>query len=195
MHAFHFSHNFGRMKQTNITPSLPVCFHVQFGVDVMGTGVTELLLTGLLAIDYAQLIHKDPEDSGPTVVFRFTDANPEVSNAYHFVQPTLWCEGKRGVVCMQRAGTLTVFCATKFAHTSTYNEHKADPETPSVGVACVQKRRSLNVSDQRSDVLEDIISFPVLTRYHSMWPEFSEDFKNALGDFKNAIAEGGHVKG
>jgi hypothetical protein len=138
------------------------------GVDTMGTGLTGLLVTGLLGINYAQLIHKDPEDSGPTVGFRCTNANPKASNAYHFVQPTLWCEGKRGVVCMQQAGTLTVFRATKFAHTSTYNEHDADPEYPSVGVACVQKMRSLNVSEERSDVLEDIISFPILSRYRSL---------------------------
>ncbi len=137
------------------------------GADTIYVGLRDVLVTGLFAVDYAQLVHKDPEDFGPTIVFRFTDANPNAPNAYHFVQPTLWCGNKRGVVCMQRAGTLTVFRATKFAHTSSINEKGPDPKHPSIGVACVQKVRTLNGSKDRSDVLEKIVSFPVLERYYS----------------------------
>jgi hypothetical protein len=99
------------------------------------------------------------DDCGVTVVFRCTDANVGATKAYHFVQPTLWCEGKRGVICKQRAGTLTAFRATQYAHTSTCNEDEADPEHPSIAVTCVQKMKTLNVSEKRSDVMEDIISF------------------------------------
>jgi hypothetical protein len=135
--------------------------------DAICTGLHKLLLTGFLAKDYAQLVHVDPGDLGLTAVFRFTDANSEARKAYNFVQPTLCCNGKLGVVCMQRAGTLTVFRAAKFAHTSTINECGPDPESPSLGVAVVQKTRSLNVSRERSDVLENMISFPILNIYHS----------------------------
>jgi hypothetical protein len=138
-------------------------------VDRTCIGFAGLLVTGLLAIDYAQLVHKDSDDSGPTVLFRITNANPNAGKAFNFVQPTLWCQGKRGVICMQRAGTLTVFRATKFAHTSTFNENDTDRNSPSIGVACVQKVRSLNASEHRSDVLENIINFPILSRYRSVW--------------------------
>ena len=137
------------------------------GTDTIYTGLRDVLVTGLLAVDYAQLVHKDAEDFGPTIVFRFTDSHPNTPNAYHFVQLTLWCENKCGVVCIQRAGTLTVFRATKYAHTSSINETGTDPEFPSIGVACVQKVKTLNASNDRYDVLEKIVSFPVLERYYS----------------------------
>ena len=134
--------------------------------DAICTGLRDVLVTGLLTLDYAPLVHKRPDDYGPTVVFRFTNGNKDARNAYHFVQPTLRCKGRLGVVCIQRAGTLTVFRATEFAHTSTINEVGPDPENPCLGVATVQKTRSLNISEQRSDVLKDMISFPILERYH-----------------------------
>jgi hypothetical protein len=152
-------------KHHGISTGISSC---SIGVDTMGcTGLWGLLVTGLLAIDYAQLTHLDPDDCGLTVVFRCTNANVRSIKAYHFVQPTLWCEGKRGVICIQKAGTLTAFRARRYAHTSTYNEHKADPEHPSIGVACIQKMKTLKVSEKRSDVLEDTVSFSVLSRYYS----------------------------
>jgi len=123
-------------------------------------------VTGLLAVDYAPLVHLDPGDCGPTAVFRFTNANTNATKAYHFVQPTLWCNQKRGVVCIQRAGTLMVFRATKFFHSSTINEHQPDPACPSLGVVCVQKMRTLKKSEDRSDVLENMVNFCILETYH-----------------------------
>jgi len=131
-------------------------------------GLAGLLVSGFLVIDYAQLIHIDPEDCGPTVVIRLTDGNLQAVKAYHLVQPTLSCQGKLRIVCMQRAGTLTVFRASEYPHTSTCNEQMADPECSSIGLACVQKVRTLNVLEQMSDVLKDIVSFPVISRYHSL---------------------------
>jgi hypothetical protein len=135
------------------------------GTDAICIGLREVLVMGLLGIDYAPRVHKDPNDYGPTIVFRFS--NTDDPNAYHFVQPTLRTEEKRGVVCMQRAGTLTVFRATKFAHASTIHKSKPDRISPSLAIACVQKKRSLNVSDQRSDVLENMVNFCILERYYS----------------------------
>jgi hypothetical protein len=109
----------------------------------------------------------DTNDHGLTMVFRFTDASSDVPDAYNFVLPTLQCGDKVGVVCMQRAGTLTVFHAANFAHASTINQRKPEPKCPSLGVACVQKMRSLNVSEKRLDVLENIVNFTLLERYHS----------------------------
>ena len=64
----------------------------------MCQGLRQLLVTGLFAVDYAQLIYRDEEDVGLTMVFRITNANANSPKAYHYVQPTLRCGDKRGVL-------------------------------------------------------------------------------------------------
>jgi hypothetical protein len=63
-------------------------------------------------------------------------------------------------------GSLTVFRAQDFFHISTVNECEPDPDCPTLGVALLQKTRSLNASERRSDVLEDMVNFDVLNGYH-----------------------------
>src|SRR5271154_183296 len=131
----------------------------------MLTGLTHLLLSGFITVNYAQLLHKDPNDLGPTVVARMTDTDPDVPNPNHLVQPTMNCNGKRGVVCIQRQGTLAVFLGGKRLHTSSTNERGPNEKNPSLGVGCVQKTKVLSVSEARSDVLDDFICFPILETY------------------------------
>jgi len=131
----------------------------------MCVGLKDLLLSGFLGVDYAQLLHTDPLDSGPTVVLRLTDAAPDAPNAYHLVQPTLDCDGKRGLVCYQRAGSLTVFVASEILHTSSLNELGPDPEHPSLGVGFVQKTKTLTRSHARRHVLAHAVSFEVIEQY------------------------------
>lgn len=131
----------------------------------MLTGLTHLLLSGFIAVNYAQLFHQDPNDLGPTVIARMTGTDPDAPNAYHLVQPTMNCKGKRGVVCIQRRGTLTIFLGGKRIHTSSLNERGPNEKYPSVAVGCVQKTRVLSVSSKRSDVLDNFIYFPILETY------------------------------
>lgn len=130
-------------------------------------GLRDLLLTGYLGVDYAQLLHTDPLDAGPTVGLRFTDNPPGAGNAYHFVQPTLDCDGKRGVVCYQRAGALTVFMASDILHNSSLNEGGPDPEHPSLGVGFVQKVKTLTRSKGRAHLLRDAVRFDIIEKYNS----------------------------
>jgi hypothetical protein len=125
-----------------------------------------VLLSGFLSVDYAQLIHRDPYDAGPTVVARLTNTAPNAPHAYHLVQPTLRCDDKQGLVCIQKQGSLTVFLGSTILHTSTLNEHGPDPKCPSLGIGCVQKTKVLNGSERRSVVLEDKVSFPILEKYN-----------------------------
>jgi hypothetical protein len=111
------------------------------------------------------LFHYDQGDHGPTVIARMTDSDPQSPNAYHLLQPTLCCNGKRGIVCIQRQGTLTIFLGSEILHNSSINEQGSNTEYPSFGVGCVQKKKMLSVSKNRSDVLNEIISFPILENY------------------------------
>jgi hypothetical protein len=131
----------------------------------MLTGLTDLLLSGFIAINYAQLFHVDPNDFGPTVIARMTDTDPDAPNAYHLLQSTMNCNGKRGVVCIQRQGTLTVFLGGKRIHTSSINERGPNQKYPSLGAGCVQKTKVLSVSRKRSDILDDFVCFPILETY------------------------------
>jgi hypothetical protein len=124
-----------------------------------------LLLSGFLGVDYAQLLHTDPLDTGPTVVLRFTDSAPDAANAYHLVQPTLDCDGKQGLVCYQRAGSLTVFMAREILHTGSLNERGPDPDYPSLGVGLVQKTKTLTRSHARRHLLAHAVCFDVIDKY------------------------------
>lgn len=131
------------------------------------TGLRGLLFSGFLSVDYAQLLHEDPFDCGPTVVARFTDTAPDAPSAYHLVLPTLSWNGKQGLICHQERGTLTIFLASRFLHTSTLNERGPSPLYPSIGVGFVQKNKNLTVSHNRRRLLEDIVSFDILRRYET----------------------------
>jgi len=131
------------------------------------TGLKDLLLSGFLGANYAQLIHDDKNDCGPTVGLRFTDTAPDAPSAYHLVQPTLRCEGKRGLVLHQQAGCLTVFLANQILHTSSLNEHGANPDYPSLGVGIVQKTKVLTGSERKAHLLGNMVCFPILERFYS----------------------------
>ena len=128
-------------------------------------GLKDLLLSEFITVDYAQLFHLDPNDCGPTVVARMTDIDPDAPNAYHLLQPTMNCNGKCGVVCIQRRGTLTVFFGSKILHNSSISERGPNSQYPSLGVGCVQKMKTLSVSNKRSDVLDNFVCFPILEAY------------------------------
>jgi hypothetical protein len=125
-----------------------------------------LLISGFLSADYAQLVHRDPPDCGPSVVMRFTNGAPDAPNAYHLVQPTLDSEDKHGLLCHQSAGSLTIFMAREVYHTSTLNELGPNPDHPSLGMVFVQQKKNLSVSKGRRHILEDIVCFDILETYH-----------------------------
>jgi hypothetical protein len=129
-------------------------------------GLRDLLLSGFLSADYAQLVHRDPRDCGPSVVMRFTDGAPDALNAYHLVQPTLDCEDKQGLLCHQSMGSLTIFMANEVCHTSTLNEQGPSPAHPSLGMVFVQQKKNLTVSKARRHILEDVVCFEILETYH-----------------------------
>jgi hypothetical protein len=119
-----------------------------------------------MALDYAPLFHHDPNDLGLTATFRFTRSDPKAPNAYHFVQPTLQIDGKRGVVFVEGMGSLTVFRAKDFLHTSTVNEGQPDRDWPALSVAVLQKSKTLNAAKRRADVLENMVDMDILLKYH-----------------------------
>ena len=125
----------------------------------------DLLLSGFIGYNYAQLIHLDNNDHGPTVVARITKTDPQAPNAFHLVQPTLECNGKRGIVWKQRPGTLSIFLAGQFIHSSSINECEPNSDFPSLGLGCVQKSKVLSVSERRSDVVDKFVSFSILKMY------------------------------
>jgi len=101
------------------------------------------------------------------VVARLTDAHPDATDAYHLVQPTpVGLNGKKGLVCKQRAGTVTVFWVCKHRHTSSRNEHRPNDEFPSLGVGFVQQTKLLNTSQRRANVFENMVDFSILDGYH-----------------------------
>ena len=124
-----------------------------------------MLLSGFIGIDCAQLFHWDQNDHGPTVVVRMTDTDPDAPNAYHLLQPTMNCNGKRGVVCIHGQGTLTVFLGSKILHNSSINEREPNPQYPSLGLGGVQKTKVLSVSKNRDNVLNDFVCIPIIESY------------------------------
>jgi hypothetical protein len=152
-------------------------------------GLRDLLLSGFLSADYAQLVHCDPRDWGPSVVMRFTDGAPNAPNAYHLVRPTLDCEDKHGLLCHQSTGSLTIFMAREVYHTSTLNERGPNPDHPSLGIVFVQQKKNLTVSKARRHILEDIVSFDVLETYHRGSSDYGGDVSRQLyrrnGDIKS----------
>jgi hypothetical protein len=121
-----------------------------------------------MALDYAPLIHCDREDFGLTAALRFTKSDRKQPSAYNFVQPTLHSlDGRQGVIFVQNIGCLTLFRAKDISHTSTVNEAQPDPDWPTLGVVVLQKMRTLNGSERRSDVLEDMVNFDILNKYHA----------------------------
>jgi hypothetical protein len=142
-------------------------------------GLKGLLLSAFVARNYAQKLHIDRDDKGPTVVLRFTNPPPESPNAYHLVQPTLHCGQKRGLVCKQRQGSMTVFMADTISHTSTLNENGPNPDAPSLSVGSLQKMKVMNYSLKRAYLLDDMVSFPILKGYNCT-VDSPDDVANAI---------------
>lgn len=117
----------------------------------------------------------DDNDHGPTVVARITNTDPRAPNAFHLVQPTLECNGKRGIVWKQRQGTLSIFLADRFVHSSSINEVEPNDKFPSLGLGCVQKSKVLSMSEQRSDVVDKFVNFAILKEY-GLSPRGSDDY-------------------
>jgi hypothetical protein len=166
---FLFSLNIGKMKLTSIMLYhlvSPIGFYLSH-TDVSCSGFRDLLIAGFIGLNYAQLLHYDPADKGPTAGLRFTDTLPTAADgAYHLVQPTLWCKGKHGVVCLQRAGCLTVFMASRYVHSSTVNQYERQhPDHPSLGLGCLQKVNALTRADKRTDVLDEMVNMDILDTY------------------------------
>ena len=149
-----------------------VCFHSFSSILQLLTylliGLKDLLLSAFVIRDYSQLFHLDDNDSGPTVIARMTDTDPNAPSAYHLLQPTLECNGKHGVVCIQGRGSFTVFFGSEIVHNSSMLEHGPNPMYPCLGVGCVLKQKVLNVSKERHDVLDDFVCFPVLKSYYGI---------------------------
>jgi hypothetical protein len=71
------------------------------------------------------------------------------------------CGGKRGLVCIQKKETLTVFRGTTIIHTASLNQYGPDPDCPSFGPGFVEKMKVLSISNKRSDLLESVVYFDV----------------------------------
>ena len=121
----------GKLLELITMLSHMVCFYSflkEFYSNTMSLqGWKILLLSGFIVIDCAQLFHYDQSDFGPTVIARMTGTDPHAPNAYHLLQPTMNCKGKRGVVCIQWQGTLTIFLGSEILHNSYINEQRHDP--------------------------------------------------------------------
>jgi hypothetical protein len=143
----------------------PVGMTLEYVQKLTLLGLKRLLLSAFVTRNYAQKVHIDRDDRGPTVVLRFTNPLPGSPNAYHLVQPTLHCGRKRGLVCKQRRGTMTIFMANTVAHTSTVNVNGPDDNAPSLSIGSLQKKKVMDFSLARSRLLEDVVCFPILEAY------------------------------
>lgn len=104
------------------------------------------------------------------MVMRMSNTDPAEPNAFHLVHSTLRCQGKQGIVFKQRRGTLTIFRAGDFIHTSSAPEHECNADFPSLGLGCVRKSKVESVAKQRADVVETFVEFRILQVYKSHKP-------------------------
>ena len=65
----------------------------------------------------------------------------------------------------QWPGTLSIFLAGQFIHSSSINECEPNSDFPSLGLGCIQKPKVLLVSEQRSDVVDKFVRFSILKMY------------------------------
>ena len=65
----------------------------------------------------------------------------------------------------QWPGTLSIFLAGQFIHSSSINGCEPNSDFPSLGLGCVQKSKVLSVSEWRSDVVDKFMSFFILKMY------------------------------
>jgi len=91
-----------------------------------------------------------------------------------FVYPEMMCDGKCGVLIPQPIGTVTLWKASLFKHTSSVDElallksfkGMSDENDPSsLGLVVVQKQKLLTVPSNRQDVVGQLYSIPVLQAY------------------------------
>ena len=76
------------------------------------------------------------------------------------------CDGKYGVITEQPVGTVTLWKATKFEHTSSIDEHAdAIKSITSVGLVVVQKSKLINLPIQRHDVVHSLYCVEILNAY------------------------------
>jgi len=91
-----------------------------------------------------------------------------------FVYPEMKYNGKRGVIIGQPIGTVTLWKASLFEHTSSVDKSThlrslngmSNENGPlSVGLVVVQKRKLLNLPSNRHDIRQ-LYSIPVLQAYN-----------------------------
>jgi hypothetical protein len=92
---------------------------------------------------------------------------PQSPMAHMFVYPEMMCNGKRGVTIAQPIGTVTIWKASLFEHTSSVDELPllkslkgiSDENEPlSVGLVVVQQRKLFTVPSNCSDVVSELYS-------------------------------------
>ena len=143
----------------------------------LSSGLRHATLGAYVGRNYAEKIHLDGEEVGPTVGWRCSLENPDSPKAHLFVHPAMICKGKHNVIIKQPVGTVTLWKATEYQHTSSVDEpayvkmkeHKTKSDDPvSIGLVIVQKRKLLSVLRNRDDVLSQFYSVEVLQAYNSV---------------------------
>lgn len=140
----------------------------------ISSGLRAATLSGYVGCNYAELNQLDTMERGPTLGLRCSAANPESPTAHLFTYSEMICEGKRGVIIEQSVGTVTLWRATKYAHTSSVDEHSylkfldgdsQENDCLSVGLVVVQKTKNLSIPLKRYDVISRLYSVSVLKAY------------------------------
>jgi len=108
------------------------------------------------------------------------------------------CKGKLGVIIRQPVGTVTLWKATKYEHTSSVDErayvrmreHKTKSDDPlSIGLVVVQKKKLLSVPHNRDDVISQLYSIAVLQVYDSVDASNVEIVESSSGKKRKAKGE------
>ena len=140
----------------------------------ISSGLRNSSLSAFASRNYDERSHHDPGETGPTIGLRCSNPDPINSHKAHvFVYPQMSCEGKQGVLIQQPIGTLTVWFASLFEHTSSVDEERIlhggkDTGTPSVGIVAVQKNKLLSVPNNRKDVMDQLVFFPGQLTYQGL---------------------------
>ena len=142
----------------------------------ISTGLRHTALTAYIGCNYAECVHLDKVEYGPTVALRCSRCNPKSLTAHIFIYSDMMCNGKCVVMIEQPVGAVTVWKATEHWHTSSVDEPAylkslqgiSDDNDPlSLGLVVVQKTKLLTIPSARQDVISWLYSVAVLRAYYS----------------------------
>ena len=119
-------------------------------------GLRNAIFSGFATRDYAEKSHFDRSDNGATLGLRCSRGVVGRPFSYSFVQPTVRCRGKIGVIVLQPFGTFMSWRGDRCEHTSSvdaeefYQKAAESFRVASMGVVAAQQMKLLSVSSAKS---------------------------------------------